>query len=280
MSSLTETIRADVRDAIANDQLELPTLPEVALRIRDTAQSQSVSASSLCKVIGQDPGLSARLIQIANSPMFRGVNTMHDLQMAVSRLGVEYTANLAIGLAMKQMFQATSEIVDRKLRAAWAHACDVAAISGVIAKSFTDLRPDQATLAGLTHSIGMLPILTFAETNEHLIRDSLTLDAVIESAHGSLGSTILHAWDFPGEVVMVPAAYTTFDRAIEKPDLADVVMVANLQTVFNTPHPFAQWDWSRIGAFTRLGLDPNPESPELDAFREDVASAKELIRPE
>ena len=90
MSNLTETIRTDVREAIANDQLELPTLPEVALRIRETAQSESVSASSLCHVIGQDPGLSARLIQIANSPMFRGVNTMHDLQMAIGRLGVEY----------------------------------------------------------------------------------------------------------------------------------------------------------------------------------------------
>ena len=90
----------------------------------------------------------------------------------------------------------------------WAHACEVAAICGVMAKSFTKLRPDQATLAGLTHSIGVLPILAFAEENDVLIRDSFTLDAIIHSLKGSLGTTILQRWDFPDDLSMVPTHYT------------------------------------------------------------------------
>lgn len=60
---------------------------------------------------------------------------------------------------MQQMFQATSEVVDRKLRSVWAKATEIAAISGVLAKSFTSLRPDQArspvspTVSATTHAL-------------------------------------------------------------------------------------------------------------------------------
>ncbi len=277
MSDLAEIFRYHVREAVAEERLELPTLPEIALKIRATAQSDSVSAMRLGEVIEQDPGLAARLIQTANSPMFRGTASIDSLQMAIGRLGLEYAINLTTGLAVAQMFRAKAASIDRKLRSVWAHACQVAAISGVIAKRFTDLRPDQATLAGLTHSIGVLPILTFAESHPELVRDGALLDTVIERAHGSLGTMILHAWGFPSHLVMVPAGYTTFDRATEQPDLVDVVMVANLQTLVDTQHPHAALDWSRIGAFTRLGFDPDPHSADLAEFREEAAATVALI---
>jgi HD-like signal output (HDOD) protein len=277
MSNLAEVISGQVSDAVAKDQLELPTLPEVAMKIRDTAQSDDVSAGRLAESIAADPSLAARLIKVANSPMFRGTGGIEDLPMAVSRLGVAYAANLATGFAMQQMFQATSELVDRKLRAVWAHACEVAAISGVLAKTFTRLPADQATLAGLTHSIGVLPILTFAEENEMVIRDSMTLEKVIDSLHGTLGTMILKSWGFPDEVAVVPAQYTNFDRVAEEADLTDLVMVANLQTVAHTNHPFASLDWSTIRAFDNIGLDPVGESEELQQYHEDVAAAKSIL---
>jgi HD-like signal output (HDOD) protein len=65
------------------DELELPSLPEVALRIRDEADNQNVSASNLAGVIREDPGLAVRIIRVANSPMFRATRPIHDLNMAV-----------------------------------------------------------------------------------------------------------------------------------------------------------------------------------------------------
>ena len=153
MSNLALQIQQEVSSAVDNDELELPSLPEVALRIREEAENKNVSAQSLAGVIGADPGLAARMIRVANSPLFRATRTIEDLNMALSRLGVEYAANLATGFAMQQMFQATSDIIDRKMRSVWSRATEVAAICGVLAKSYTRLRPDQATLAGLTHMI-------------------------------------------------------------------------------------------------------------------------------
>ena len=274
MSKLAQIIERQIGNAVADDELDLPTLPEVALRIRDVAESDSVSANSLRVVIAEDPGLSGQMIKMANSPMFRATRPIEDLNMALSRLGVEYAANLATGLAMQQMFQATSDVIDRKLRSVWSNATEVAAISGVLAKSFTSLRPDQATLAGLTHSVGVLPIVSWAERNSNLLSDSMTLDRVIDSIHGSLGTMILQSWGFPPELALVPSHHSDFTRKSDSVDYVDVVTVATLQNVAGTEHPFTKLDWNEIQAFHNLGLDPDTESNELEEIQEDIEEAK------
>ena len=50
MSNIVETIKADLNAAIENDKLVLPTLPEVALQVRDIAQSEDSSIADLVKV--------------------------------------------------------------------------------------------------------------------------------------------------------------------------------------------------------------------------------------
>ena len=95
MSNFVDTIRNDILAAIESDKLVLPTLPEVALQVRDIAESEDSSIMDLVKVISNDTALSARLIRVCNSPLFRGSRAIENLNMAVSRLGMAYTSNLA-----------------------------------------------------------------------------------------------------------------------------------------------------------------------------------------
>ncbi len=163
MSKLAEKVQQELIQAIENDELVLPTLPEVALRVREAAEDPNISIPALSKVIGNDAALTARIIKVVNSPLLRTSKEITDLQMAVGRLGINYTCNLATGLAMEQMFQATSDVVDRKMREVWNKSTEIAGICHVLCKHYTRLLPDQATLAGLVHQIGILPILTYAE---------------------------------------------------------------------------------------------------------------------
>jgi len=277
MSTVVDAVREEVTTAISKDQLQLPTLPEVALNIRDAAEREDISANELAEVIGGDPSLAARLLKVANSPMYRGAREIESITMAVSRLGIDYTCNLATGLAMQQMFQATSEIIDRKLRAVWAQATQVAAISTVLARNFTKLKGDQAMLAGLTHNIGALPILTWAEEHDRLLNDSITLDRVIEEIHGELGGLILRNWKFPAEIAAVPTQFTQYDRTVPQTDYVDVVMVAHLQTYAGTNHPYAQLDWTKFSAFARIGLDPSVDASEIEDLTDDMQAAMEML---
>ncbi|MGP0174247.1 HDOD domain-containing protein [Pseudomonas sp. NCHU5208] len=257
MSKLAEKVQQELINAIENDELVLPTLPEVALKVREAAEDPDVGIPQISKVIGNDAALTARIIKVVNSPLLRSSKEITDLQMAVSRLGINYTCNLATGLAMEQMFQATSDVVDRKMREVWNKSTEIAGICHVLCRHYTRLMPDQATLAGLVHQIGVLPILTYAEEHNELLADSISLNHVIEQIHPIIGDKILRTWEFPEPIALVPSQYLDFSRDSAKVDYVDIVQVATLQSYLGSEHPYTLLDWSKIPAFSKLGLDPN-----------------------
>eukprot|EP00919_Chromeraceae_sp_WS-2016_P071932 GHVR01170226.1.p1 GENE.GHVR01170226.1~~GHVR01170226.1.p1 ORF type:complete len:281 (-),score=24.50 GHVR01170226.1:48-890(-) len=271
---LVQQVKQDIIKALENDELVLPTLPEVALQVRDVAEDVTSSITDLTAILSRDAALSARMVKVANSPLIRASVLVSDLNTAVSRLGIDLTSNLAMGLAMEQMFQATSDVVDKRMRACWSKSVEIAASSQVLARHFTDLQPDQALLAGLTHQIGKLPILAFAEENESLLNDSFALGKVLTVLHPSLGSYILKMWDFPEELVAVSKNYLLFDRKVDKVDYADIVQVATLQSYAGTEHPYTKLDWTQISSFDRLGLEPTTLITEMEGISEEVTETQ------
>ena len=262
MANLIETVANELIAAIKSDSLVLPTLPEVALRVRDVAEDIETSIPDLAKIIAQDAALSARIIKVANSPLVRTSKDVSDLATAVSRLGINFTSNLALGLAMEQMFQATSDVIDKRMRNIWTQSTEIASICHVLAAHFTRLEADQAMLGGLVHKIGALPLLTYAEEHQDLLNDAFALDKLIDKLHPILGSHILKAWKFPKELAVIPSQYLKFDREVDTADYADLVTVAMLQTLADSDHPFTKLDWSTIGAFERIGLQPDVDISE------------------
>jgi HD-like signal output (HDOD) protein len=278
MTNIIDQVKTDIVSAIKNDELVLPTLPEVAIKVRDIAMDPDATLDQLNAIIGTDPSLSARIIKVANSPLIRASQKIDDLKTALMRLGMAYTCNIATGLAMEQMFQATSDIIDKRLRDTWNRAAEVAGISNVLCRYRTkNLLADQATLAGLIHQIGVLPILTYAEDHGTLLNNSITLDMVIEKLAPAIGNRILQTWDFPPEIQRVPSQHLDFGRYTEEPDYADLVTVALLQSHMGTPHPLGKINYHKVTAFTRLGLDPDMQEAEMEDLSEEMEAAKEML---
>ena len=273
MSSQIDDVRAQLIEAIQSNRIVLPTLPEVALRIRDAAEDPNTDVASFAKEMGFDAAISARVMRVANSPLMRGNTKVTDVKAATARLGIQYSCNLAVGLAMEQMFQATSDAVDERMRDIWTHSTEVAGISAVLARTYTRLKPDQATLAGLVHKIGALPILRFAEEDRALLKDLSMLDQLIDALHGEIGKLILDTWGFPPDIASVPLAYLDFARQPPAVDFADIVMVANLQSYMGRDHPLGRVDWNTVSAFGRIGLDPNVNSMEVEDLSEAMAAS-------
>lgn len=278
MSTLAETVQNELLEAIKNDALVLPTLPEVALRVREAAEDPNVSIPALCKVIGNDAALTARLIKVVNSPLLRSNKEITDLNMAISRLGINYTSNLATGLAMEQMFQATSDVIDSKMRDVWSRSTEVAGICHALCRHFTRLMPDQATLAGLVHQIGVLPILTYAEESDALLKDSASLNHIIDRLHPMIGARILRAWDFPEQIASIPSNYLNFDRQSAQLDYIDIVQVATLQSYSDSDHPLSQVDWSQVPAFAKLGLDVQSNIDDDEDLSASMEAATLMLR--
>lgn len=273
-------VEQSLLQAIENDQLVLPTLPEIALQVREAAVDPDTDIKKLQNLLQTDASLSARVVRVANSPLVRGYHSIDNLPAALSRLGVTYSCNLAVGLAMEQMFQATNEMIDTRLREVWSQSTEVAAIANVLAQHYTKLEPDKATLAGLTHQIGILPILTYAEEHDELLleENQQELDSLISTISPAIGERILQEWKFPEALAIVPKQHLDISRDSPVTDYADVVIVARLQS-----HGFDRVletvpEWESIPAFSKLGLGGDEENLELNEYSEDMAVAAGVLQ--
>lgn len=272
------TFFMDLLEAIERNRLPLPTQPEIAMAIQEVNQNPYVTIEELDNIIGKDPALTARVIRLANSPLVRGRVTINSLENAISRLGVRFVSNMALGLAMEQLFLAKNKIIEQRLKDAWKHSGQIAATSYVIANHTKLLPPDEAMLAGLLHEIGILPILTYAETQPELMKNLSVLDELIQNHYAKLGEAILNSWQFPPNIANVPQNMTQYYRKIPKADLADVVLVSKILVLAGSMHPLASINKQEIPAFARLGLDPEEDLLMRPEFQEPLQAAETLFK--
>jgi len=278
MSDIAQKIKQDILEAIDNDTIVLPTLPEIALDVKKITEDENSGLFDLVDVINKDTALTARLLKVSNSPLFRGANEITNLNMAVNRLGMQYTSNLATGLVMEQMFQATSEMIDTRMRATWQRSTEVAGICNVLARQHTHLAAGQATLAGLVYAIGALPVLKYVEDHDIQI-NSVMLDNLLDELQPIVGERILEKWDFPAELRPIPKECVNFTRQVGKADYSDLVMVAMLQSYIGSEHDYAELDWTHISAFERMGIDPTVDPNEDEDLSAEMEAAMALLNP-
>lgn len=268
-SKLVAALEAD----IAANRLLLPSLPEVAMEICRTASRPDVSFSELAAAVARDPGLSARLIKVANSAMLRGARPIEDIRGAVQRLGLRLVSSLVNSLAIIQSFSFGGPDMQARLRGISEHSLDVAALSHAITAETTGLRADEALLAGLIHDVGKLPMLRRAQ---ELHAGRQLSRATCMRVHPWVGAKVLESWRFPAELVAVAAEHENVLRdSGTDVDYVDVVIVANVHIHRGTADdPYRHIAWKSIPAVRKLGLCEGLP----DALLERYETSREMLR--
>lgn len=264
-----------LKQAVESDQLLLPTLPEVALRIREAVEEKNCSAKDIADIMANDSALSVQLVRVANSPLYRGREKLEDLQMIVSRLGMRLVKDLVISLAVKQTFAPTTQASDLYFRDAWTKSVGVAAISRMLASLVPELKAEQALLAGLIHNIGVLPILVMAEKH-NVFRDKMSLENIIYLLQGRVGKLVLESWDFPQYLIDVVTQCDEFQRMPPNADYVDLVQVSLIQGNYLNGQGKGL-DLGLCTAFRRLNLDPDLNVIELEENQEIIQEIRSVL---
>lgn len=277
MDTLVDRFVSEMLADIKNNELKLPILPEVAFKVRTAVNDSNAAAAQIAKVVSSDASIAARLLQVANSPLYRGTGAISNLQSAIARLGPPLVRNLVTSLILKQLFQTKSPLLKQRMQALWEHSTEVAAISHALARKLTKLKPDEAMLAGLIHDIGALPILVKAEGFPELANNGALLDEVLEKLHASVGRLILEAWKFPPELVSVAAEHENLSRTSDTVDYTDIVTVANLHSYIGTPHRLGKVKFVEVPAFTKLGLTPETSVQTMEEVAAELKDIKAVL---
>lgn len=262
VETIEDTLYNGCRRAFLNNTLKLPTIPDVALKIRRAINDERANSAKISRVVQLDPAITARLVQISNSPLFRGRKKIESCPEALTRLGLRATQDIVTSLSLKSVFKARSPSIRRHMRDLWSHSSYVAAISAVLAHKTPGFDPDRAMLAGLIHDIGVVPVLTYADRNP-LLRNcpSEEMTQAVHRLRAVVGTMIMRKWNFPPDFDDVILNAENWHRdELPDPDYADIVIISQL-------HSF-------IGDISRV--QKLPQMDKLPAYRKLVSGRLDI----
>lgn len=220
---------AALQQASAAGQLRLPVIPGVALKIRRALTNENYQLSDITRIVTADPVISARLLQLANSPMFRGQSNCDSLQSAVLRLGIHRVQNLVLALASAGLFRSDHPLIKTHLLRTWRHLLDIGSLTAALARLEGSLDPDLALLTGLLHEIGKIPVLERAVSYPDLLEQPAMLEDILEGVAPLISAATLRQWQLPEDLITASERQHQWSYDHDGPtDHADLLLVAHV----------------------------------------------------
>lgn len=255
----------------------LPSPPGVALQIIELAQNPNATLADVAHVVGMDPALSARLLRMANSPLYATRRRAGTLAQAMTTLGVNATLSLALGFSLMQGLRGSHGSAELQEQL-WRRSVLAGLAARALGQHAGAARTDTLMLAGLLQDMGRLALLqALTEGYASLSAKADGNDAllVLERAHygsdhAEIGAWLAARWNLPGYLVDAIAhsedadpAEDLLQRCVQASGaIADLWLAGD-----RAPDGLAAFAQARIAACT------GEDGPGLDALLPEIAAS-------
>jgi putative nucleotidyltransferase with HDIG domain len=184
----------------------IPVIPEVASKVMGITEDKlDISFRELENIIKIDPGLTAKILKVANSALYSRQKEITSLQTAITLLGFKTIKSLVMLLTASSMF--SHQRRGKFYKYFWKHSVITAFIAKeIVRKSPHKSRSEDAFLAGLLHDLGQAALYNSQPGKyEQLYQESMTKNEwsknleneYFDADHKEVGSEILRSWNFP-----------------------------------------------------------------------------------
>jgi HD-like signal output (HDOD) protein len=265
---------------LSRGKVDLPSFPDIALRVRQVLGDENVTQEQVTRVVGSEPALAARLMQIANSAAlnFTG-KPITELRTAINRMGHNMVRSAAIAFAMSQLKKAENlKGLEQPLDDLWKASAAVAAMSHAVARRYSKVNPDTAMLAGLLHGIGKLYILTRSSQHPKLFADTVAYNQIVRDWHSPVAKALLENWDMAEEIVNAVSDYEDMERSHTGPvDLTDVLTVGNLLAAFKEHPDSLEINMHDVAACKRMNIDRASYEKLIDESEHEIDALRQAL---
>lgn len=265
---------------LSQGQVELPSVPDIVIKLQKTLSDENVSNDTVVLVVGSEPMLAGKLMNMANSAALNSSGRkVADLRMAVARVGFNIVRSAALAFAVDQLKRSDEfKHLEGPLDALWKNSVQIAALSHVIARRFSSLNGDTALLAGLMHNVGRIYILTRAAKHPQLVADPLTYNSIVRDWHTNVSKALLENWRVADEIVEAVAGHEDLDREQRGPvTLTDVLCLATLLERSRNGSELNAPDDTLMKGLKRLQLQLRDCHNVLDESAEEIAALKTAL---
>ena len=142
-----------------------PSLPKIYHELNKAIADEFMTNQKIAQILAQDMALSAKLIQLVNSPFFGMNRKVSNLTEAVNLIGGRKLNNLIFKVHISEAFPMKDPVALNLMETLWQNAIRTAELAKLIslAEQQKDDRPDQAYLGGLLHNMGLLIFMALDE---------------------------------------------------------------------------------------------------------------------
>lgn len=275
--------------SLVNDTIELPTMPEVLVRLNEVMANPEAAADDVAKVVGKDPAVATNMLRIVNSAYYGLQVRVSSVSLAVSVMGFNMTRKVALKAAVLSVF---GKKRDKQQHfdplAFWRHSIftGVAArMLGSVSPVFADSHAEDLYICGLLHDIGKIIMLEKAAPkylpmlakSAQLHRPELdTEQDEFGFTHADVGSVLAIKWFLPEDLTIAiryhhAPSRDPFHRSLSSLiHLADhLAWSAGSPSTLGTPRPQLEHE-----VYDQVGLDPQRVEDLLPQIQEDFVASE------
>ena len=220
MSHSQSEIRSEeLFERILAENPELSSLPQTLAQIISLSGDENASINQLADVIRRDPGLVARMLRAANSPLYGQAREVGSIKQATQLIGFRSALSFALASSVYSLTETLSGELSRPRF--WRHALETAVAAKLLAEALQEATPGkfgridsgEAFIAGLLHDIGMLALDNSFSSRYQEICNEVEAGGILcaleteewGASHAATGAFILKQWNIPERICQAVA---------------------------------------------------------------------------
>jgi len=214
---------------------DLPTIPIVATQVLQLLDKPDVQVEEVADLMLSDQVMTARVMKLLNSPVYKPAHEITSLKRALVYLGLRHIREVALTTSFISAFEADKGAFE--MAAFWEHSFGVGMVSKIIASraGYPDL--EKAYISGIVHDLGVVFLSNFMREDFQAVLETIKdkpiklIDAEIEkfgTSHCEIGLSMSMKWNFPEAYSEVIAYHHAPDEAVIDPVLCAIVNISDL----------------------------------------------------
>ncbi len=210
----------------------IPAISKSVVQLLSLSEEDDNYFDAVHDIVSMDPGLTTRLLGIANSVLMSSREMQLDTRMALTRVGPRRLTSVIVGGAVAELFESDQPEITALLQ----HSKATAALCRVLAAEFPTfgLDPFVAQTLGLLHNVGAL-VLAFHDPGAYvqvLLRHNIDSRAILQEERAALGMDhiavglqVVRQWNLPQIFAMAIADHhaSSVERPPSKTDLTTLI---------------------------------------------------------
>jgi len=219
---------------------DLPTLPNIVLKVNNLLQDPDTSIKELGKTVETDQAMVTKILRLVNSTFYGFRSKIRNIPHAIIILGFNNVRNALVSVSIIKTFSKENTFEGFEIGDFWRHSVTVAVISKYLSEQTGLDSPDDCFVAGLLHDVGKLVLSLyftdlFGQVWKSVKEDRLSFyDAekkLLPVSHAQIGAHLAKKWQFPVSLIDSISNHHSIKKSVS--NLNQLIIVHTADTISN-----------------------------------------------